>query len=66
MNYIKKIESLNKANEDTLANISARLDNILAYLNSPKFRCGSELDGYVSVQDIILRLREIRSELISQ
>jgi len=66
MNYIKKLESLNKAHGDTIVNISTRLDNILAYLNSSKFYCGSELDGYVSVQDIMLRLREIRSELIPQ
>lgn len=34
---------------------------LIQYLNSDKFQCGSELDGYVNVKDIMDRLRNVRA-----
>jgi hypothetical protein len=50
--------------QDTLADVSAQRDSLKemvqdleAYLQSDKFRCGDELDGYVNINDVLARLR---------
>jgi hypothetical protein len=39
------------------------LDELHAYLNSAKFRCGDDLDGYVQVNDVLVRGAHIRREV---
>lgn len=64
MKYINKLqETVQKQN----ASIEAARESVmeaLAYLDSEKFRCGSELDGYVSVSDMVARIRTIERALI--
>ena len=50
--------------QETVVNLSCQrreykevVDDLRAYLQSDKFNCGNELDGYVSVQDVLNRLR---------
>jgi len=35
------------------------IKELKSYLQSSKFNCGDELDGYVSIQDVLNRLPEI-------
>ena len=39
------------------------LDNVTRYLTSRKFSCGSELDGYVNISDVLPAIREAASIL---
>ena len=60
MNYIKRLEM----EVTELGNDIEIIDNIVTeayqYLNSTKFRCGDELDGYVNIKDIMSYLDRIR------
>lgn len=44
-------------------NCDNNLLEIVSYLNSSKFRCGDELDGYVNINDILSRIQLVRDEL---
>ena len=63
MNYIKKLQELNKECADKIVKSSLAIDSTLLYLESGKFRCGDNLDGYVNITDMHHRLREISSLL---
>ena len=60
MNYIKQLQS-NIEQADSKANI---VDDIVTelynYVNSTKFSCGDDLDGYVNIKDITTYLDRIR------
>jgi hypothetical protein len=50
--------------QETVANLSAQkqeardvIRDLREYLQSGKFNCDDELDGYVNVQDVLNRLR---------
>jgi hypothetical protein len=62
MNYIKQLETKNRATEVELAALKAGITELIQYLNSPKFfpvsGPTSELDGYVNVNDVLRRLSE--------
>jgi len=52
--------------QDTVTKVSAERDSYKAmvddlqhYLTSSKFNCGDELDGYVNVNDVLRRLRNV-------
>jgi hypothetical protein len=59
MNYIHKLQET----VDTLSSQKRELQDgikeLKSYLQSSKFNCGDELDGYVNIQDVINRLPEI-------
>lgn len=58
MNHIYRLQrDLRNANavENAYRNGLAEL---LRYLSSPKFHCGNELDGYVSIKDVAIRINE--------
>jgi hypothetical protein len=63
MNYIKKLQlevkelTADKKCADDIVN------ELFRYLNSEKFTCGSELDNYVNIKDIMVYLTRIRSVL---
>ena len=59
MNYIKKLEKDLEQKTEDLQKIEVAINELKLYLLSEKFRCGSELDGYVNVQDVLHRLEEI-------
>lgn len=56
MNYIKRLEQENDGLKGRLTYIRDRLNALEEYLNSDKFHTGHELDGYVNIRDIFLRL----------
>ena len=46
-----------EADEETeLDQIKAKIQDLKEYLSSEKFHCGDEMDGYVSVQDVLNRI----------
>ena len=45
------------------ASVAEDLDELVRYLQSSKFRCGDELDGYVSINDLLPRLYAMRGTL---
>ena len=56
MNYIKQLETqvrALKAERQTFAN---GIGDLVAYLNSSTFACGSELDKHVNVKDVLSRI----------
>lgn len=63
MNYIKRLEGEKKDAQEAREKALEALQELEVYLDSAKFRCGDDLDGYVNVSDVVLRLREIRSSL---
>jgi hypothetical protein len=56
MNYIHKLQKDNEGLKDEINIIKESLDDLRRYLNSSKFQCGDELDGYVNVKDVLDRL----------
>jgi len=63
MNYIQKLK---EENVEYINKINSALDEIIAircYLQSNKFCCGNELDGYVSISDVQVRLDNVRDAL---
>ncbi len=61
MNYIKKLQTENETLKARIAAFESGLDSIKQYVTSSKFSCGDAKDGYVAVEDIILRVEEVRS-----
>ena len=63
MNYIKRLElELKEANADKeMADYV--VNELFRYLNSDKFACGNELDGYISIRDVRGYLTRIRAQL---
>ena len=61
--YINQLQAdLQTAKEDMNA-ANRQITELMYYLTSDKFNCGSELDGYVNVSDVLTRLANIRSLL---
>lgn len=54
---VQELEAEKKAARESLIELEA-------YLTSSKFNCGDELDGYVSIQDVLNRMRDAKNELI--
>ena len=57
-NYIHGLRSDNAALSREMAALRDGLDALRSYFALPKFSCGDRLDGYVSIADVLLRLRE--------
>jgi hypothetical protein len=53
INLQKTVENLSAQKQEARDVIS----DLREYLQSGKFNCGDELDGYVNVQDVLNRLR---------
>ena len=66
MNYIKAL----KSDVQNLKRSQARTDTAIhyleRYLNSSKFSCGDELDGYVNVEDVKRHIIIIKDALHSK
>jgi hypothetical protein len=65
MNYIHTLEQENASLRAQLQGIKDGLAGLLKYVNSAKFRGNPEdfLHGYVSTQDINLRVNEIKNNI---
>lgn len=57
MNYINRLQQENTELQAQLRAARDELQELLAYVNSPKFNCGDSLDGYVSCGDIATRIQ---------
>lgn len=60
MNYIKRLEADRHTLENGITEIASELDELIKYLQSDKFACGSDLDGYVNTSDVLARLSHAR------
>lgn len=63
MNHIRDLKYQAEVSEAQRQEADAKIVELLSYLNSDKFKCGDELDGYVSINDVRSRLAEIRQSL---
>jgi len=61
MNYIKQLQANNKEANEKSEKVDEIVTEIYNYVNSSKFNCGDDLDGYVNITDITKYLDRIRS-----
>ena len=59
-NYIHQLQDQVKTLESEKEIIQSGLDELMRYMQSSKFHCGDELDGYVNISDVVSRLVEIK------
>ena len=57
MKFIKALQAENSELKETISLMNEDIKNLFFYLNSSKFHCGDELDGYVNIQDVFERLK---------
>jgi hypothetical protein len=63
MNYIKRLEAEKTETEAQKTEAREAAEELRRYLLSDKFQCGSELDGYVSIKDVLNRLEAVINPL---
>ena len=61
MNHIHKLQKDARDQRAEIEALRAGITRVIAYVNSTKFACGDQLDGYVSIKDISVRLQETLS-----
>ena len=57
MNYIERLRIENAGLRREVEAVKTGLNDLRAYLHSPKFRCGDRLDSYVNICDVLAYLR---------
>jgi uncharacterized protein YlxW (UPF0749 family) len=57
MNYIKQLQEGNQDKQNRIQELEDKIAEVLRYINSDKFQVEGELQGYVNIKDIALRLR---------
>lgn len=60
-NYIHTLQNEVKVKENTIKAYENGLNELVAYLLSPKFHSGDTLDSYVNITDVMTRVQGIRS-----
>lgn len=63
MNYIQSLQDQVSELRTQKDAVNEQITSLMAYINSPKFQCGDELDGYVNISDVMSRLIEMRSSI---
>jgi hypothetical protein len=63
MNYTKTLQERVKDSEQARREANEAAYALRAYLLSDKFRCGSDLDNYVNIGDVLARLTSITDAL---
>ena len=63
MNYIHKLHEDHNRALDAKEALEDGIRDLITHLCSEKFHCGDRLDGYVNVQDVIDRLRNLDREV---
>lgn len=56
--YVRRMDRERREAQAELAALKESLYELKGYLNSPKFRSPSDRQGYVNVDDVLLRLDE--------
>jgi hypothetical protein len=62
MNHIHKLQAQVRSLKAEQQALQQGITNLVAYLQSNKFRSGDSLDGYVNVQDVFNRIADARRE----
>lgn len=57
MNYIEQLRADKLALQREVSALRDGLNDLRAYMQSPKFRCGHRLDSYVNVADVLAYVR---------
>jgi hypothetical protein len=65
MNGYQKLRQENVALAAERSTLKQGMDDLRNYLLSPKFASGDRLDGYVNVQDVLARLREVHEAALT-
>lgn len=60
MRYIEKLIKDKEDSKKTISSIYEDINNLEKYLLSRKFHCGDDLDGYVSISDVLNRLERAK------
>lgn len=58
-NYIIQLQEMVETLSSQKRELQDGIKELKSYLQSSKFNCGDELDGYVNIQDVLNRLPEI-------
>lgn len=58
MNYIKRLEADVQDRDERIEHLEEIIYNLKRYVNLDKFHCEGELQGYVNIKDVLLRLRD--------
>jgi hypothetical protein len=58
-NYIIQLQETVETLSSQKRELQDGIKELKSYLQSSKFNCGDELDGYVNIQDVLNRLPEI-------
>jgi hypothetical protein len=56
MNYIKRLQEENQEKQTRIQELEDKIVEVMRYINSDKFKAEGELQGYVNIKDIALRL----------
>jgi chromosome segregation ATPase len=62
--YINQLQDTVETLSSQKRELQEGIKELKSYLQSSKFNCGDELDGYVNIQDVLNRLPEIIGEYI--
>ena len=65
MNYIKRLQQLLSSHRNSKEVAQENLADLRRYLLSEKFHCGSDLDGYVNIKDVLRYVDRVRGDLNS-
>jgi hypothetical protein len=57
MNYIKRLEIENEEKQNRIQELEDRIHQLKVYLDNDKFKGEGDLQGYVNIRDIFLRLQ---------
>lgn len=63
-NFIQSLKSENAALKDKSTDATNICNELLRYMNSEKFHCGNELDGYINTSDVQAYLMRIKESLL--
>lgn len=56
MNYIKQLQEDNQDKQNRIQELEDKIAEVMRYINSDKFKAEGDLQGYVNIKDIALRI----------
>jgi hypothetical protein len=64
MNHIHRLTAQVRELKAEQQAFAQGISNLVSYLSSSKFSCGSELDGYVQINEVLRRLETAKSNAV--